>query len=199
MGCIVSSKDPVAVDATVCRMVGLEVDKVAYFAPALERHLGNADENLIEIKGQSIQEVYKKLWIPYMGGFDQWPEYNICSENACSSCQGLMAFTMEKLKAMGEYEKHAGTTLVFGQKKVLPKTEGKDIIIIGDCLRKFRNQGIYVRGCPPPEPYPLWAIVDRKSYLNDDDCEGFDLRTRMGEEADIFHEYIMDVLEKNKK
>jgi uncharacterized protein (DUF362 family) len=199
MGCIVGSQDPVAVDATVCRMVGLEVDKVAYFAPALERHLGNAAEEMIEIKGKTIKEVYKKLWIPYMGGFEQWPEYNICPENACSSCQGLMAFTMEKLKAMGEYEKHAGATLVFGRKKEMPRTQGKDLIIIGDCLKKFQNQGFFVKGCPPPEPYPMWAIVDRKSYFNDDDCVGFDLRTRMGDEANIFHEYILDNLKKNQK
>jgi uncharacterized protein (DUF362 family) len=199
MGCIVGSQDPVAVDATVCRMVGLEVDKVAYFAPALERHLGVASEDLIEIKGKSIKEVFKKLWIPYMGGFDQWLEYNICSENACSSCQGLMAFTMEKLKAMGEYEKRAGATLVFGRKKELPRMQGKDLIIIGDCLKKFQNQGFFVKGCPPPEPYPMWAIVDRKSYFNDDDCVGFDLRTRMGEEANIFHDYILDNLKKNQK
>ena len=196
--CIVAGKDPVAVDATACRMVGLDVDKVSYFVPAHERGLGNSEEELIEIRGKTIEQVYRKLWIPYLGGFEQWPEYNICSENACSSCLGLMAFTMEKLKAMGEYDKQAGTTLVFGRKKELPQTSGKNMVLIGDCVKKYRSQGIFVGGCPPPEPFPMWAIVDRKSYSSPDDIKGFDLRTRMGEEAQIFHDYILELKKASK-
>ncbi|MFH1651576.1 MAG: DUF362 domain-containing protein, partial [Chloroflexota bacterium] len=107
-GCVVASKDPVALDATVCRMIGLDIDKVPYFEPARERGLGNYAEKLIELRGRTIEEVYKPLWVPYLGGFGQWPEYDIRAEAACSSCQGLMAYTMEKLKALGEYDKNAG-------------------------------------------------------------------------------------------
>ena len=36
-GCLVAGKDPVAVDATVCRMVGLDISKVKIFKSARER------------------------------------------------------------------------------------------------------------------------------------------------------------------
>ena len=94
---------------------------------------------------------------------------------------------MEKLKAVGEYDKQKGTSLVFGRKKEIPSDiPPDDLILIGDCLKKYRTRGIFVGGCPPPEPFPLWAIIDRKPYSSPDDISGFDLRTRMDEEARIF-------------
>ena len=44
-GCVVAGRDPVAVDATVCRMVGLDISKVPYFKPAVERGIGVYDES----------------------------------------------------------------------------------------------------------------------------------------------------------
>jgi len=196
-GCIVASKDPVALDATVCRMVGLDINKVDYFEPAAERGLGKFAEKDIEIKGKTVKEVFKKLWIPYLGGFEQWPEYNIYAEGACSSCQSLLAYTMEKLKALGEYDKNKGISIVVGRKKELPKgvKPGKDLIIMGDCLKKFKDQGCFAGGCPPGEPNPLWAIVDRADYYDLDKIP-FDLRARMAEETQPFVDYMLKMREK---
>jgi uncharacterized protein (DUF362 family) len=197
-GCIVASKDPVAVDATICRMVGLDIKKVPYFKPARERGLGNFLEKNIEIRGRTIKEVFKQLWIPYLGGFEQWPEYNICAEGACSSCQGLIAYTMEYLKALGEYDKNARATIVIGPKKKLPEeVKPKDLILVGDCLRKHRDKGIFVQGCPPHDPDALWATVDRRSYKGPEDMD-FDLRARMAEEAKIFMDYVRNLREKTR-
>ncbi|MFH1651136.1 MAG: DUF362 domain-containing protein [Chloroflexota bacterium] len=162
-GCIVAGKDPVAVDATVCRMVGLDVKKVPYFKPANECGLGNFQENRIEILGKTIDQVFKQLWLPYLGGFEAWPEYKIHAKNACSSCQGLLAFTMERLKAMGEYDKHAGLDIYVGAKKDLPPgVDPSQVILFGDCVKRHRGKGIFVDGCPPGESSPLWSILNRQ-------------------------------------
>ncbi len=197
-GCIVLGKDPVAVDATCCRMVGLALSDVAYFEPAVARGLGVADENMIEIRGKSIKDVYKKLWFPYLGGFERWPEYNIDATGACSSCQGLLAFTMEKLKSIGEYDKNAGITIALGRKKELPKgaKPGKDLILMGECVRKFKNQGvdcIFVGGCPPGEPWPEWSITDRKNYGSPTDEPGFNTRERMAQEMPQWEAFVKKV------
>ena len=105
-GCLVAGQDPVAVDATVCRMVGLDFSKVKIFKAARERRFGNSEPGKIEIRGKKIEEVFKNLWLPYLGGLNGWPEYDIQDKGACSSCQGLLAFTMERLKAVGEYDKN---------------------------------------------------------------------------------------------
>jgi len=187
VGCVVASKDPVAVDATICRMVDLDLDKVPYFGPALERGLGNFAEDMIEIRGRKIEEVFTPIWIPYLQGFDAWPEYNILSENSCSSCQGVVAMNMEKLKALGEYDKNTGATIVLGRKKELPRgVDKRDIILVGDCLKKHRNQGVFVGGCPPLEPFPLWAVVDRKNYTEIDQLD----RERMAREDGAFRQHM---------
>ncbi len=162
-GCIVAGKDPVAVDATACRMVGLDVDRVTCFKAARERRFGNIGEKSIEIRGKKIEEVFQQMWCPYMGGFEQWPEYHILSQGCCSSCQGLIAVTLERMKATNEYKKNAGVTIVAGPKKELPKgVNPKDLILFGDCVRKYKDQGVYIRGCPPSDHGPYWNIVERK-------------------------------------
>ncbi|MFX1275317.1 MAG: DUF362 domain-containing protein, partial [Promethearchaeota archaeon] len=172
LGCVVASQDPVALDATVCRMVGLDIAKVDYFKSARDRGIGFADENRIEIKGNNIKEVYKQLDLPYLEGFKAWPEYNFHIENACSSCQGLVAFTMAKLKLLGEYEKNKGIDIVVGRKKEIPEgvSFGKNLILMGDCTKNIKKKIIdsgknclIVLGCPPLEAFPYWAIVDRKN------------------------------------
>jgi uncharacterized protein (DUF362 family) len=160
-GCLVASKDPVALDATVCRMVGIETKKVKYFKSARERGFGHSAESKIEIRGEKIEEVYKKLWMPFLEGMDRWPEYDICAEGACSSCQGLLAFTMERLKALSEFDKNKGLSILVGPQKELPRRDPKDIILFGDCLKKHRGKGIFVGGCPPGERYPIWSIINR--------------------------------------
>ena len=192
-GCIVAGKDPVALDATVCRMIGLDISKVNYFQVARERGFGNSDARKIEIRGKTIEEVFKNLWLPYLGGLDRWPEYDIQAKGACSSCQGLLGFTMERLKALGEYDKHKDVSIVVGPKKALPKKAPKDILLIGDCLKKWRGQGVYVAGCPPGERYPIWSIINRE----DSEKHARESRNRETEAEEA--RLIMQYMEKLKK
>ena len=186
-GCLVAGRDPVAVDATACRMVGLDIEKVAYFEPARDRGLGHYSEDLIDLRGRTIEEVFKPLWLPYLEGVERYPEYEFHTENACSSCMSLVGLTMEKLKSLNEYEKNKDVTIFVGRKKTLP--EGLDphkTMFFGDCLKKYRKEGVFVGGCPPLEPHPLWAIVDRKDYTE----MGPGLRERMAKEGPMFDEHI---------
>ena len=198
-GCIVAGKDPVAVDATICRMVGIDVDTIQYLAEARERGLGNCDKQSIEIRGNSIKEVFKELWIPSLGGFEKYPEYHIYKENSCSSCQSLMAFTMEKLKAVDEYDRNAGISIVFGPKKSLPGgvKPGKDLILVGDCVKKYREQGIWIAGCPPIEPFPVYAIIDRVPMVTAE--QGAALRPRNDGDMDKLNRYMYREKEKRTK
>jgi len=180
-GCVVASKDPVALDATCCRMLGLDVGLVPYFELARDRGIGVFNENQIEIRGRTINEVFRQCWYPYLEGFENWPEYNIYDEGSCSCCQGIVAFTLEKLKSLNEYEKNAGVSIVLGPYEELPEgvKPGRDLILIGTCVKKFSEQGVYVNGCPPNEGHPLRAIIERASYqpTNLDDYD----RRRRGE------------------
>ena len=161
-GCVVASKDPVALDATACRMVDLDINRVTYFKPAYERGFGNFREDRIEIRGRTIAEVFKPIWMPYLGGFDQWPEYKVDARNSCSSCQGLTAYSLERLKQLGEYDKNVGITVLLGPKKSLPEgVQPRDLILVGECLKKYRDQGVFVPGCPPGGGGVITGITKR--------------------------------------
>ena len=201
-GCIVASQDPVALDATVCRMIGLDINEVDYFKAARDRGLGVVDENEIEIRGNTIKEVYKPLHLPYLEGFAAWPEYNFYIENACSSCQGLMAFSMAKLKLLGEYDKNKGIDIVLGRKKDIPEGVrfGKDLILVGDCTnflkKKIEEAGkscIHVGGCPPGEPLPYWGITDRVDLPNPDLLKDpKKIRQRLEDETEVLLKKIKE-------
>lgn len=192
-GCVVAGKDAVAVDATICRMVGLDINKVTYFKPARERNLGNFSEKSIEIRGRKIEEVFKQLWIPYLGGFEQWPEYKINAQNACSSCQSTLGFAMAMLKGTGQYDKNAGITICIGPKKEIPKgVKPENLILIGNCLKKYHDCGIFVEGCPPNEPSSYLAIVYRENYEGEKTRpEGVMERYKPALEA--FHGYMINL------
>ncbi len=195
-GCIVGGKDPVAVDATACRMVGLDINAAPYFEAATGRGLGVFEEDQIEVVGKQISEVYKKMWLPYLAGFDTWPEYTIYPENACSSCQALVAFSMEKLKALGEYEKNNEAVIVLGRKDKLPEgVDPQNLILCGTCLAKHRDRGVWIKGCPPGEPAVVWAIVDRQEQIDPPE----NVRERMAAEEIPWMEYIARVVAENRK
>jgi len=195
-GCLVAGKDPVAVDATVCRMIGLDITKIAYFGPAHERGLGNSEEDKIEVRGKSIKEVFHPLWLPYLEGLEKYPEYEINTENACSSCLSLVGLTMEKLKGLGEYEKNKGLKIFVGRKAQIPEgLDPHEVLLFGDCLKKHRERGIYVDGCPPLEPHPLWAIVDRRDQSGMDD----DFRPRMAREEPLFKTHMEKLFKEHKE
>ncbi|MFC2045829.1 DUF362 domain-containing protein [Chloroflexota bacterium] len=196
-GCIVASKDPVALDTTACRMVGLPVDKVHYFQSAQERGLGNVAEKQIEIRGRTIEEVFQQLWFPYMEGYEQWPEYNIDTEGACSSCLGTLGAVFERLKFLGEYEKNAGITILTGRKKEIPEgIPRKDLILIGNCLKKYRDRGILVEGCPPGggSGNPVYAIVNREEQIPGQDMKRTAATTEA--EAKAWRDYQVKLREK---
>ena len=35
-------------------------------------------------------------------------------------------------------------------------------LTMGDCLKKWRGQGVFISGCPPGERYPVKAITTRQ-------------------------------------
>ncbi|MCP4629419.1 MAG: DUF362 domain-containing protein [bacterium] len=195
-GFVMAAKDPVALDATACRAVGLPIEKVEYFEPAKARGIGNFAEEEIEIRGTAIEEVFKPMWLPYLEGFEKYPEYHIDTEGACSSCMALVGLTIEKLKAFGQYDDNSDAKVYVGKKKAIPEDIPPDqLILVGDCLKRHKKKGIFVEGCPPGEPAPHWAIVDR--VAPDFDLENPEFaklaRERLGSEVFPFIEHMMKI------
>ena len=53
----------------------------------------------------------------------------------------MMALTIETPTALGEYDRHKDVTILVGRKKNIPEGIDPDkLIIVGDCLKKFRKK-----------------------------------------------------------
>ena len=143
-----------------------------------------------------MEDVQRPLYMPYLEGFDAWPEYNFHIEKACSTCQGLLSFTMSKLKALNEYDRHKGIHIVLGRHRKIPENIdfGKNLVLMGDCsvglkkrIEKAGETCLHVPGCPPGEPLPAWMIIDR-GELPAADPAG--VRARHVREEEIFREWL---------
>lgn len=175
VGCVLAGFDMVALDATACRIGGLDIGKIEYFEAVKKRGLGTFVEEDIEILGNQISEVTTKLYMPYLDGFGAFPEYKVTVGMACSTCQGVTSFNLARLKSLGYYEKCAGTQIVLGRfkgGKLPPEVDlKKPIHLMGNCAQMFDKAiieagGTVIRtpGCPPMEPLLSWNIMGGKEF-----------------------------------
>lgn len=171
---IIGSTDIAATDVVTCEVASIDTKPLEFFAPAKTKPLGEYDLNNIEIVGDPIEKVRRNMYIPYLKGWDNWPDYDIRLHNACSSCQGTLSYTMARLVATGLYKYFKDYHILVGRWGELPEDLGPDdkLFFMGDCTKplvdKLRAQGyeniLHCDGCPPSEPYPTWTLVDKKDY-----------------------------------
>jgi len=59
LGCLVFADDPIAADATCCRLMGIDPNRVRYLQMASP--LGNLDTTHIEQRGEAVERVAQQL------------------------------------------------------------------------------------------------------------------------------------------
>ncbi|PKL38458.1 MAG: hypothetical protein CVV44_11265 [Spirochaetae bacterium HGW-Spirochaetae-1] len=176
VGCVLAGTDTLAIDVVACKIASLPLDRIEYFPDMAGRNIGNYKDEDIELLGEPIENVKKKLYLPYLEGFKIFPEYKVHVGKACSSCQGLVSFNIVRLKSLGKYEELSGSQIITGtlrDKKVPAEFDlNKPIFLMGQCgikNQKFLEEAgakkIYrVFGCPPGEPTLSWTMMDRKEW-----------------------------------
>lgn len=195
VGCILGSKDPVAVDRVACDLVGIDPNMVDYFHVAEEAGMGNTDINDIEIVGEKVADCYKKMWIPYIGDMSsRWPEYDVRCKGACSSCQALLALNMETLKAIGKYEECSDTIIVAGSKnEVGPEVPDDRLVLHGNCAfrhLKDHPNARWIKGCPPGEGCLYNTVAQHKLYDAQTDESMAFMRGQAAIDAPVWRAYV---------
>jgi uncharacterized protein (DUF362 family) len=61
MDLIIAGKDPVATDATSCRVIGINPEEIYHIRRAYEKGFGEIDETKIELVGNKLKDVMKKF------------------------------------------------------------------------------------------------------------------------------------------
>jgi len=153
VGLIIASGDPVAADAVCARVMGFDPEKIEHIRLAKERGLGVLDLKNIEIRGEKIENWAGKFpFSPPKNPFElaekSGGRIKIIQGNPCSVCLNnlgeSLALHEDNLKDFEEV-----TILVGPEAK--PCLSSGYIILFGKCLKKHKDKGIYVGGCPPHE------------------------------------------------
>jgi uncharacterized protein (DUF362 family) len=198
-GVIVASTDIIATDIVCSKVASIPLDGLEYLEMARKKPLGNFEDDKIELVGDPLEKVRRHMYVPYLQSWDNWPDYHVHIKNACSSCQSLLSYTLTRIRAMGEYDKHKGLHFVVGRQGELPEEikPGEPYFLFGDCTaplkKKLEDSGVdpsdctMVTGCPPSEPYPFWAIQDHCTY---GDLGPVELRRRNTEDLKVFNKWM---------
>ncbi len=154
----VSAADNIyALDIIGANVLGYDFLDVAHLYYAKERGLFSFDENNIEILGD-LKKYQEKVEIPKEAK-DKFRSLNIVERDACCPCFASLVYAVERLNNE-EISKLKGVPIYIGQNVKNPEKG----IFLGQCNRKYKDQGLFVRGCPT-KAHDIYKAL--KEYLDD--------------------------------
>ncbi len=162
MDLILAGADSVAVDTVMCHIMEIDPRQVFCLRYAEEMGLGTSDLKKIEILGRKIQEVkrrfksseedIKKIEVP---GFQL-----LFNERSCTGCRNTVYSVIKDMQTKGLLESLKGVKVVAGAMEELPDLDRKDMVLVGTCTAKMREEGIrFAPGCPPRNYWVIEAIT----------------------------------------
>ncbi len=148
LGVVVVSADAFAADSVACRLMGVEARDVPHLRICEERGYGNLDIGTMDVRPDGWEQL-RSAFAPVPTSMTiQYPNVKVLDENSCSACQStLMLFLKKHGNELGDYFPDAKpVTVVIGKGHTNVPLNS---LCIGNCTRQFKEQGIYISGCPP--------------------------------------------------
>jgi len=148
LGAVVVSAAAFAADAVACALMGLEAENVSHLRLGAARGYGIIDLEKMDIQPGNWPDYVKPFKPPPENLSIEFPGINILDENSCSACQStLLLFLKRYGDRVFDYfpkDKPIHIAIGKGHEYVPPGA-----ICIGNCTIDHRDQGIFVKGCPP--------------------------------------------------
>jgi len=82
--------------------------------------------------------------LPFSEGFQL-----LMAEKTCSGCRNIVTEVLMAVKDANQLGRTVGWTVIAGKVDRLPDVSRDKLLLVGACTTKFKNEGIYVEGCPP--------------------------------------------------
>lgn len=155
IGLIMASSDMVALDALTSYILGWDPTKLETIRYASQVGVGAGNLNEIEVEGVDLDEL-KKIRETVAKHFNpSWPDprevakrlgkVEIVYGDPCPTCERNVATILSGYSPK-DFEKAPDLAIVLGPGA--KPVEGKVNIIVGDCLKKYAGEGIFVPCCP---------------------------------------------------
>lgn len=165
MGCLIAGTDPVAVDSTAARAMGIDPATI-YGGTMNESHIKRAHDRKVgrmlgvEVVGD-LPEMHFTLPPSDLSQIQIPDGIEIIDGDPCPACVGMLASVLQKLDPSKTPK--GKTTILVGPNAPPPeKTMGRTIII-GNCLHRTESNtegSVFVIGCPPNGTYDLLPILE---------------------------------------
>ena len=181
MNLLIGGTNPVAVDATTMRIMGLDPMLSPPVMIAYMQGLGPIEPKKIQVVGAPVEEVcsaFKEAELDLKGGRN----FAVHDGRACNGCRGYLHFVLHKLRRPDP--KNPGSLLIdrpFEKKvnvflgpdaKANPNPEETNIFM-GTCQQHHAEMGKHLPGCPPHAEvimkglFGLFPDVERAKYANE--------------------------------
>jgi uncharacterized protein (DUF362 family) len=148
LDCVVVGADGFAADAVACRLMGTRAEDVPHLRMGAERGLGLIDIDRMEITPEHWQDWISPFAKPPQNLSIEFPRITVKDNNSCSACQStLLLFLKDYADRIFDYlpdRQHLDIAIGKGHTELPEKT-----LCIGNCTAGFKQNNLYVPGCPP--------------------------------------------------
>jgi len=156
MDLIVAGRDGVAVDTVCATIMGFDPARIRTITLAAEEGLGVGDLDAIQVRGVAMESVMRRFEDPQRVREEVYPGVTFIDEQACSACEGELYSPLFYIREAGLVDRLDGLTVVMGEQTEAPEV-GAKTIFVGKCVQEFKDQGVFVDGCPPRG----WALTEK--------------------------------------
>jgi uncharacterized protein (DUF362 family) len=159
MGIVIASTDVYSLDIVGARIMGIDPRELEYMKYAAEQGLVRFNSGGIEVVGEPVEAVARVFERPPM---DLSPQegITIIENGACSACRGTLRSVYIDLENMGVMDRVRDLVILVGPQAEIPKDLEEIPLIMGICLRRLKDEGYYVVGCPPNNDKMREAIME---------------------------------------
>ncbi len=150
--------DAFAADAVACALMGTNAYKIPHLKIGADRGYGCIDLERINVSPSDWRNRAAPFATPPTDISIGFPEFDILDLNSCSACQSsLLLFLKGYGTRILEYfpGDHKVSVAIGKGHETVPR----GCLCIGNCTARVKEQGIYVKGCPPVGSEILRAIT----------------------------------------
>jgi uncharacterized protein (DUF362 family) len=155
-GLLAASTDPVALDATACRLMGMDPAHVRLVQECARLGVGVWREDEVEVVGERLSDHRRRFVLPHEAAARAFPGLRIMSERACSVCMEALFRGLEMAGQQGQSV--APLALLIGAG---PQSEAD--VLIGRCACAGVDDERALPGCPPTPEAICGRIVNTDS------------------------------------
>ncbi len=148
MDVVLAGVDPFAADAVACELMGVHACDIPHLRMGAERGCGIIDLDRIRVTPENWRDARKPFALPPENLSLEFPNVAVFDLQSCSACQASLLLFLRKHGEELFGKRNDGEKIPIaigkGHESLPPGT-----LCIGNCTARFREQGIFVPGCPP--------------------------------------------------